>query len=82
MFWIQPTDQTHAQFKDVGTLGITLSDHYPIYGVMNVSSALHTKNRLITTRSWSEDAIDGFLADLETAPWSIIDSFENVDDTV
>ena len=68
------------QFKDVGILDITLSDHYRIYGVMNMLGTRHIKHRIITTRSWSEDAVDSFLADLETAPWSVIDSFDNIDD--
>ena len=68
------------QFKDFGILDITLSDHYPTYDVMNMLGTRHIKHRIITTRSWSEGAVDSFRADLETAPWSVIDSFDNIDD--
>ena len=39
------------QFKDVAILDITLSDHYPIYGVMNMLGTRHIKHHIITTRS-------------------------------
>ena len=60
-------------------MDITLSDHYPIYGVMHGPATHSNKHRIITTRSWDDNKVNAFLADLKHAPWSLVDSFDNVD---
>ena len=54
-------------FKDSGVIDITLSNHYPIYGVMHGPATHSKKHRIITTRSWDDNKVNAFLADLKHA---------------
>ena len=71
---------TPGLFKTAGVLSTTLSDHHPIYGIMNGPGTRLNKHQIITTRSWKDNSIKDFVADLQNAPWSSLDSFDDVDD--
>lgn len=38
------------------------------------------KHRTTTTHSWNDKKVNDFIADLKQVPWSLIDSFADVDD--
>jgi hypothetical protein len=60
-------------------MNITLSDHYPIYGVMHSQTIHSKKHRITTTRPWDDNKVSAFLADLKHAPWSLVDLFDDLD---
>ena len=70
---------TPSLFKKAGVINIAFSDHYPIYGIMHGSATHPNKHRTITTRPWNDKKINNFVADLKQAPWSLIDTFTDVD---
>ena len=47
---------------------------------MNGPGTRLNKHQIITTRSWKDNSIKYFVADLQNAPWSSLDSFDDVDD--
>ncbi|XP_028405309.1 uncharacterized protein LOC114527813 [Dendronephthya gigantea] len=71
---------TPSLFNEAGVINIALSDHYPIYGVMQCPVTCANKHRIITTRPWNDNKVNDFIADLKQAPWSLVDSFHDVDD--
>ena len=72
---------TPSLFKKAGVINITFSDDYPIYGIMHGLATRPNKHRTITTRPWNEKKKkNDFITDLKQAPWSLIDSFTDVDD--
>ena len=73
---------TPSLFKKAGVIniGLKFSDHYPIFGIMHGLATCPNKHRTITTRPWNVKKINDFIADLRQAPWSLIDSFTDVED--
>ena len=74
------TPCTPTLFKEVGVISVPLSDHYPIYAVIRGPVIRPTKHRIVETRSWNDNKVNDFIAELKQAPWSMIDSFDDVDD--
>ena len=71
---------TPSLLNKAGVLSVTLSDHYPIYGIMAFPGSNLKKHMIITTRSWNENNINKFVNELEQVSWSVIDAFDDVDD--
>ena len=67
---------TPSLFKRVGVINIAFSDHYPIYGF----ATRPNKHRTVTRALGTTKKINDFIADSKQAPWSLIDSFTDVDD--
>ena len=70
---------TPSLFKKAGVINIAFSNHYSIYGIMHSLATCPNKHWTIT-RPWNNNKINDFIADLRQAPWSLIDSFTDVDD--
>ena len=70
---------TPSLFNKAGVLSVTLSDHYPIYGIIAFPGSNLKKHKIITTRSWNENNINKFVNELEQVSWSVIDAFDDVD---
>ncbi|CAB4043715.1 Hypothetical predicted protein, partial [Paramuricea clavata] len=70
---------TPSLFNKAGVLSVTLSDHYPIYGIMAFPGNNLEKHKIITTRSWNENNINNFVNELEQESWSVIDAFDDDD---
>ena len=67
-------------FSEAGVINIVLSDHYPIYGVMQDPVTRLNKHRIITTRHWNDNKVNDFIADLKQVPWSMADLFDDIND--
>ena len=61
-----------------GTLALTSSDHQMIYGEW--SKRLTVSESVSVVRSYKRCSIDDLMSDLETAPWQVLDIYDNVDD--
>lgn len=71
---------TPTLFKSTKVLSTSFSDHQPIVGIINGSNAQSQKHRVISTRRWDDASINSFLEDLHNTPWSVMESFSNIDD--
>ena len=65
-------------FSGTGTLALTSSDHQMIYGEW--SKRLTVSESVSVVRSYKRCSIDDLMSDLETAPWQVLDIYDNVDD--
>jgi hypothetical protein len=62
----------------VGVLQNSLSDHSPVYGVIHGLSC-RPRHRIIISRSWNEDHITAFQADMAKIPWNNLTTPDNID---
>jgi exonuclease III len=69
---------TPAIFSRVGVLQNSLSDHFPVYGVIHGLSC-RPRHRIIISRSWNEDHITAFQADMAKIPWNNLTTPDNID---
>ena len=47
---------TPSLFRSSGVLSTTISDHYPIFGLMNGPAICPHKHRIFTTRTWNDES--------------------------
>ena len=57
-----------------------ISDHELIYG--KVPGAVKKQQNVQIVRCWSRCDINAVMSDLEAAPWSAMESFDDIDDIV
>ena len=57
-----------------------ISDHRLIYG--KVPGAVKKQQNVQIVRCWSRCDINAVMSDLEAAPWSAMESFDDIDDIV
>ena len=65
-------------FSLVGTADITGSDHLMIYGEIN--EKIQTQAKVRTIRSFKKCDKDKLMADLENAPWQVMDMFDDINE--
>ena len=71
---------TPSLFRSSGVLSTTISDHYPIFGLMNGPAICPHKHRILTTRTWNDESRKNFINDLKKTPWTFLEFFDDVED--
>ena len=70
-----------CRISHAGVIHHSLSDHFLVYCIIK-SGIPKGPPRLIDYRSFKKFNQADFIADLEKVPWSIIETFEDIDDTI
>ena len=71
---------TPSLFRSSGILSTTISDLYPIFGLMNGPAICPHKHRILTTRTWSDESRKNFIDDLKKTPWTFLEFFDDMED--
>ena len=67
--------------KETKVVPSSISDHDLIYAVLNLKRCPQTPT-YITTRSYKNYQRDAFIHDLSQVPWHIIETFDDVEDSL
>ena len=66
-------------FTELGCEEVALSDHGLIYGIVP-DSVKKLQQGFQFVRCWNKCDVEAILSDLDEAPWSVMESFDDIDD--
>ena len=72
---------TSQLFSKTGVLRNSLSDHFPIFGVIPFMKH-YSKHRVIATRKWNEEKVLASQNDVKNVPWDDVERQSSIDGVV